>query len=77
MTGDQPYRLISAASVTDPDATMIQRVADGAFIPADPANRDYAAYLAWVEEGNKPDPPSTEAPPPGDKPPSRTRSKGG
>ena len=34
----------------------ILRLADNAFIPPDPANTDYAAYLAWVEEGNTPDP---------------------
>ena len=34
----------------------VMRVADGACIPFDPANTDYAAYLAWVEEGNMPDP---------------------
>jgi hypothetical protein len=34
----------------------ILRAADGAFIPPDPANTDYATYLAWVEEGNMPDP---------------------
>ena len=36
--------------------TTILRLADNAFIPPDPANTDYADYLAWVEEGNMPDP---------------------
>lgn len=31
---------------------LIVRVADNAFIPPDPANTDYQAYLAWVAEGN-------------------------
>lgn len=35
---------------------IILRTADSAFIPADPANRDYQAYLAWVAAGNTPDP---------------------
>lgn len=34
----------------------ILRTTDGAFIPTDPANTDYAAYLAWLEEGNTPEP---------------------
>lgn len=34
----------------------IIRVADGAFIPADPSNTDYASYLAWLSEGNTPEP---------------------
>jgi hypothetical protein len=34
----------------------ILRITDGASIPPDPANTDYAAYLEWVEEGNMPDP---------------------
>jgi len=37
------------------NSTTILR-ADGASIPADPANTDYAAYLAWLAEGNTPEP---------------------
>lgn len=33
---------------------FIKRIADNAFIPFDPANTDYAAYLKWVSEGNQP-----------------------
>ena len=33
---------------------VILRVNDNAFIPFDPANTDYQAYLKWVEEGNQP-----------------------
>jgi hypothetical protein len=35
---------------------MIIRISDGAFIPFDPANTDYQAYLKWVEEGGVPEP---------------------
>jgi len=46
------------------DNSTIRRTADNAFIPPDPANTDYAAYLAWVAEGNTPDPaPAPPAPP--------------
>jgi hypothetical protein len=34
----------------------ILRLADNAFIPSDPANTDYAAYLQWVEQGGTPEP---------------------
>jgi len=39
------------------------RLADNAFIPPDPANTDYAAYLAWLEAGNTPDLAPTPVPP--------------
>lgn len=34
----------------------IIRLADQAYIPTDPANSDYAAYLKWQAEGNTPKP---------------------
>jgi hypothetical protein len=41
----------------------ILRLADNAFIPPDPANTDYAAYLEWVAAGNMPEPaPAPPAP---------------
>ena len=38
------------------NSSPIVRIEDGAFIPADPANIDYAAYLTWLAEGNTPQP---------------------
>ncbi len=50
-------------TLTNPEGIEITvlRREDGAQIPMDEANPDYRAYLAWLEEGNTPEPwePST------------------
>ena len=46
------YKLIKD-SITNAVNT-VQRLSDTAFIPFDPDNTDYQAYLKWVAEGNTP-----------------------
>ena len=36
--------------------SFVMRLSDGAQIPPDPANTDYAAFLQWVAAGNVPEP---------------------
>jgi hypothetical protein len=45
--------------------SMIKRDEDGAFVPFDPDNVDYAEYLRFLEEGGAPTPytPPNEATP--------------
>ena len=37
------------------DSSNITRLEDGASIPDDVQNTDYAAYLEWLAEGNTPE----------------------
>ena len=46
------YKLIKNAITGEINSVL--RLSDNAFIPFDPDNTDYQAYLKWVAEGNTP-----------------------
>ena len=48
------YKLVKEKN--DSDASVVYHTTKNAWIPKDPANTDYQAYLAWVAEGNTPEP---------------------
>ena len=50
--------------ITDtPSAALVRRDADGALIPADPANTDWQAYQSWLGAGNSPTTPEVTSSP--------------
>ena len=56
------YRL-NKFTVAGNQMEVLVRLEDNAFIPPDPANTDYAAYLQWVEQGGTPEPAPIPEPP--------------
>jgi len=38
------------------ETNMIIRLSDYTFIPFEPTNIDYQEYLAWLAQGNEPEP---------------------
>jgi hypothetical protein len=49
------YKLMKKVSYNAP-YDVVMRVADEMIIPCVEANTDYQEYLAWVAEGNTPEP---------------------
>ena len=49
------YKLLSLVPVIS-NTQIVERLSDSVFIPFDPDNTDYQAYLKWVAECNTPEP---------------------
>ncbi len=47
------YKLLPNNILTNEPSKCVLRIADNAFIPFDPANTDYQAFLKYQAEGGK------------------------
>ena len=47
------YKYIKDLTTQQNSTTVVRRTSDGAFIPFDPANTDYQAFLKYQAEGGK------------------------
>jgi hypothetical protein len=47
------YSVVQDVETGLPQEGYIRRLSDGAFIPTDPRNMDYQAFLQWQEDGGQ------------------------